>query len=310
MRKQIFVLFLFLCVISQAIGQSDASSYKAEGWPGSSKFAAVRNYDDFLKRERALAGNRIKVSQIGSVTYDKIAYPILALSYTPQEEPLLKVLLVGGQHGNEPATPDATLAFFKLLGLNPADYKNISVDAVPMMNPWGWTRNIRYSGGGYDTNRDFALFVTGEATSVRDFTKGKSYDLVIDHHEASRDGAFIYSYNDADYDLSNRLMKYLAKQGYAVANVTRNGSSSDETGVLHIPGRNFSYSRDNSVPDITGNSLFPFSSNRMVLPRYFGAGDPGVHNFTMETSTYKVFADRIQAHVEVMKFIIGELRNR
>jgi hypothetical protein len=307
MRKVISILLLFLFLAFAGYGQADGSSYKAEGWPGSSKYASVRNYDDFVKRERALASSGIKISEIGRVTYDKTTYPILAFSYVPPETPKLNVLIVGGQHGNEPAAPEGILTFIKYLNTKPAEYAAVAIDLVPMMNPWGWTHNIRYNGGGYDTNRDFKLFLTGEASTIRDYTKGKTYNLVIDHHEASRDGAFIYSYNDSDHELSNDLMKSLAKNGYAVANISRNSSTQDETGVLHIPGNRSSHTY--SSPE----THFPFGGNsysatgRMVLPRYFQTDNPGVHNFTMETSTYKIFGDRSAVHVEVMKFLIKGL---
>ncbi len=306
MRTPIISLFLLFCLWTIGYGQSDGSSYKAENWPGSSKYGYVRNYEDFVKRENALASARIRISQIGSVTYDKRTYPIMGFSYLPPEKPRLSVLLVGGQHGNEPASPDAILSFIKYLGTDPPEYKAVAIDAVPLMNPWGWAHNIRFNGDGYDTNRDFINFVTKEAVSVREFTKGKTYDLVIDHHEASREGAFIYSYNDADYELSNSLMKNLAKKGYAIANISRNANSQDEMGVLHIPGNRFLFSRDNSGIGFSGGNSYS-STGRMVLARYFQLDNPEVHNFTMETSTYKVFGDRMAVHVETMKYLIAGL---
>jgi hypothetical protein len=287
------VIFSFLLIFSFPAYSQAGSSYKAEGWPGSSKYQIVRNYGDFQKRVWTLASPRIKVAQAGSVTYDKVTYPILSLTYIPQANPALRVFLASGQHGNEPAGPEAVLAFFKALLAEPSGFKDVAIDAIPMVNPWGWSHDIRYDGAGYDTNRDFVSFVTGEAAAVRDFTNDKRYDLVIDHHEASRDGAFIYCYGDEDVDMSNRLVQQLTKDGYAVASIGWNMFASNDNGVIAIPGGAFS-------------SIW---QGRSVLPRYF-TSTMNAHSFTFETSTFKVFADRIACHMEVMKFLINELRTR
>jgi len=78
------VFSLFLCgVIVHAWGQSDGSSYKAEGWPGAPNTHMYGIITISIKRERALAADRVTISQIGSVTYDKLAYPIMGFSYIP-----------------------------------------------------------------------------------------------------------------------------------------------------------------------------------------------------------------------------------
>jgi hypothetical protein len=292
MRIMGFILPLLIFTILSASCQNSAS-YKADGWPGSSVYPLVRSYDDFLKREKSLAGPNVSITQAGVVTYDKVSYPIIGLSYTPKEKPIFRVFLSGGQHGNEPAAPEALLQFFRELSLNPALYKDVAIDAIPLVNPWGWAHNVRYEGAGYDTNRDFVSFVTGEAQAVRDFTKGKSYDLVIDHHEASRDGAFVYCYKDEDVDIADNLVKQLQKEGYAVASIGWNRFATSDSGVISVPGYGFS-------------TLW---FGRSVLPRYFTSAT-NASSFTMETSTYKVFNDRVAVHVDTIKFLIKALSGR
>jgi protein MpaA len=293
MRKYrlVFLFALFSFTAFPLSGQAGAS-YKAEGWPGSSKFRAVRNYPDFQRRVRGFESARIKVVEIASVTYDNVAYPILGLVYTPPSPPVLRVLLTGGQHGNEPAGPESVLSFFARLKANPKAYEDVAVDAIPMVNPWGWTHNTRQNANGYDTNRDYIAFVTAEARAVRTFSSGKRYDLVIDHHESSRDGAFIYCYQRSDDDLSRDLIRYLIKEGYAIASVGWNRFGSDERGVISIPGDGFSF----------------LWRGRQVLPRYFTTTKGTPHAFLMETSTHKAFADRVAEHVKVNEFIIARLR--
>jgi hypothetical protein len=288
MKKTILLLVL-LNILFQTWGQSD-TSYRLEGWKGSSAYAQKRKYDGFLKRVYALDGNNIRVDQIGIVTYDGVEYPVTGLSYTPQTKPKNFVLLVSGAHGNEPAGPEAIIRFFTYLGKHPEKYDDVAIDAIPMVNPWGWTRNIRQNANGYDINRDFINFLTKEARIVRDFGKRHAYNLVIDHHEARADGAFIYAYGDEDSENARNLMRYLKESGYAI--VKRRGSSFKPVtdGVVSIPSvhRGFRPVR---------------WRNRSTIVRYFNRnGD--VHGFTMETSTLKKINNRIDVHVEVMKFLI------
>lgn len=270
--------------------QSDIT-YKADNWRGSSHYKLIRSYNPFLARVRALAGKQVKVAKAGSVTYDKYTYTILSLSYTPPKPVKKRVLLVGGAHGDEPAGPEAILAFFRYVKKNPKKYADIAIDAIPMMNPWGWTHSKRYTGDGYDMNRDFVLFVTKEAQIVRDITRDKKYDLAIDHHEASQSGAFIYTYTDGDEIFAEDLINTLRKNGYAIAT---SGNSRFRWGLFDGVVR---------IPAFSGGSFF---RNRSTIARYFNEGE-GTRSYTMETSVYKKFNNRIDCHFFVMEYMIGEL---
>ena len=59
----------------------------------------------------------------------------------------------------------------------PSVYPDVSFDIVPLLNPWGWSRDVRYDRDGRDVNRDFATFATQEARVFRDLVAGRRYDL-------------------------------------------------------------------------------------------------------------------------------------
>jgi hypothetical protein len=285
-RKNPVILLLIILAVYPALAQLDTSIDQRK-WPGSSHYAVERDYTAMASRIRALAGPRVKVRELGSVVYDKVKYPVFSLSYTPPETPKVKVLLISGAHGDEPAGPEAVISFFK--GLS---YKNVSVDSIPLINPWGWAHSERYNGNGVDVNRDLILFQTGEAGFVRDFTQGKEYDLAIDMHEASQVGAFIYAYEDGDEGPARELMTSMEAAGFAIAG--KNGKSTLRWGIMDGVVTIPSFPR-------TDNPMF---RNRSTIARYFNQ-DGRTMSYTFETSVYKKLADRIASHLYAVKFLVG-----
>jgi hypothetical protein len=286
-RKNFAILFLALWAIAPLLAQLDTSSDQRK-WPGSSHYPAVRDYTAMASRIRALAGPGIKVVELGSVVYDKVKYPVFSLSYTPPDTPKARVLLISGAHGDEPAGPEAVISFFK--GLS---YKDVSVESIPLINPWGWAHSERYNGNGFDVNRDLILFQTGEAGFVRDFTHGKEYDLAIDMHEASQAGAFIYAYEDGDEGPARELMTSMEAAGFAIAG--KNGKSSLRWGIMDGVVTIPAFPR-------TDNPMF---RNRSTIARYFNQ-DSRTMSYTFETSVYKRLSDRIACHLFAVRFLVGK----
>jgi hypothetical protein len=281
------ILLLTLLSIYPALAQLDLSSDQSK-WPGSSHYAVERDYPAMASRIRALAGPRVKVKELGSVVYDKVKYPVFSLSYMPPDAPKIKVLLISGAHGDEPAGPEAVISFFK--GLS---YKDVSVESIPLVNPWGWAHSVRYNGNGIDVNRDLILFRTGEAGFIRDFTQGKVYDLAIDMHEASQAGAFIYAYEDGDEGPAREMMTSMEAAGFAIAG--KNGKSTLRWGIMNGVVTIPSFPR-------TDNPMF---RNRSTIARYFNL-DSRTMSYTFETSVNKRLADRIACHLFAVKYLVGK----
>ena len=103
---------------------------------------------------------------------------------------LPRVLLVGGQHGDEPAASEALLAVAGLLtrprdeALSLADVlDNVEVVVVPRLNPDGAERFTRRNAGGHDVNRDHLLLNTPEAQALAALVARLRPVLVADVHE-------------------------------------------------------------------------------------------------------------------------------
>jgi hypothetical protein len=161
---------------------------------------AVRDLGQFeVELRAAIAGAAgVSITATNPVSWDGFSSPIWMVNV---ERPgaTKRALLFAGIHGNEPAGPAWALELVRRLAAEPALHANVSFDIVPLLNPWGWSRDVRYNRDGWDINRDFATFTTQEARAFRDLVEGRHYDLSIDHHEdPSAKGFYVYQYADRD----------------------------------------------------------------------------------------------------------------
>ena len=112
------------------------------------------------------------------------------------------VLLIGGQHGDEPAGCEALLVMARELvqGLLRPVLNQINVIIVPRANPDGATAGERSTGNGTDMNRDHLLLNTPEARALAKLVRDYRPMVVVDLHEYNPGGRY--------------LQKFGAVQGY------------------------------------------------------------------------------------------------
>jgi hypothetical protein len=103
------------------------------------------------------------------------------------------VLLVGQQHGNEPAGSEALLVIAKELsqGLLRPLLDRINVVIVPRANPDGALLDQRLTSSGQDMNRDHLLLNTPEAQALARLTRDYHPTVVVDAHEYTVAGRFL-----------------------------------------------------------------------------------------------------------------------
>lgn len=124
------------------------------------------------------------------------------------------VLLVGQQHGDEPAGSEALLVIARELtqGLLRPVLERINVIIVPRANPDGAAAGQRASAGGLDMNRDHLLLNTPEAQALARLTRDYRPTVVVDAHEYTVVGRFLQKFG--------AIQKYDALLQYATtANV-------------------------------------------------------------------------------------------
>ncbi|WP_372826494.1 M14 family zinc carboxypeptidase [Polaromonas sp.] len=106
------------------------------------------------------------------------------------------VLLVGQQHGDEPAGSEALLIVARELtqGLLRPVLDRVNVIIVPRANPDGSADSQRATSGGLDMNRDHLLLNTPEAQALAKLTRDYHPTVVIDSHEYTVVGRFLQKF--------------------------------------------------------------------------------------------------------------------
>lgn len=103
------------------------------------------------------------------------------------------VLLVGQQHGNEPAGSEALLVIARELAqgtLQPL-LEKINVVIVPRANPDGANTDLRATSSGLDMNRDHLLLNTPEAQALAKLQHSYQPTVVMDAHEYTVVGRYL-----------------------------------------------------------------------------------------------------------------------
>ena len=103
------------------------------------------------------------------------------------------VLLIGQQHGNEPASAEALMVVARELaqGLLAPLLQQVNVIVLPRANPDGAANNQRVTAGGIDMNRDHLLLKTPEALALARLVRDYRPLVVVDAHEYTVTGRFL-----------------------------------------------------------------------------------------------------------------------
>lgn len=103
------------------------------------------------------------------------------------------VLLVGQQHGDEPAGAEALIVIAQELagGTLAAVLDRIDVVILPRANPDGAAAGRRLTAGGIDVNRDHLLLRTPEAQAQAQLVREFNPVVVVDAHEFAALGRFV-----------------------------------------------------------------------------------------------------------------------
>ncbi len=106
------------------------------------------------------------------------------------------VLLVGQQHGNEPAGSEALLVIASELaqGLLQPALERMNVIIVPRANPDGSAGDQRATSSGLDMNRDHLLLNTPEAQALAKLMRDYQPTVVVDAHEYSVVGRYLQKF--------------------------------------------------------------------------------------------------------------------
>ncbi|NRF70266.1 peptidase M14 [Aquincola sp. S2] len=143
--------------------------------------------------ERLAAGTaHLKLSEAGTSQRGR-PVPLLTLTAQGRIDPALPtVLVIGQQHGNEPAGGEAVLALAQLFaGPRSGLLDRVNLLLLPRANPDGAEAFVRTTPNGIDVNRDHLLLRTPEGQAIADVLARHRPQVVLDLHEFTVAGRWI-----------------------------------------------------------------------------------------------------------------------
>ena len=148
-----------------------------------SDFASHDEVLAYLKRLQA-AHAQSKLEVVGQSQQGR-DIPLLLLTSPggfQREKP--SVLVLGQQHGNEPAGGEAALALAEeILLKDPKLLDQVNVLVMPRANPDGAQNFVRATASGLDVNRDHLLLQTPEGQAIAEVARRFQPQVVMDLHE-------------------------------------------------------------------------------------------------------------------------------
>jgi hypothetical protein len=152
-----------------------------------------------VREPSGLTGTTVRLLSLGT---SQAGAPLEALLYTrlPDAEPagLVRsgrptVLLVGQQHGDEPAGSEALIVVAQELagGRLEALLDRINVIVLPRANPDGARAGQRVTASGIDANRDHLLLKTPEAQAQAQLVREYRPAVIADLHEYTAAGRYV-----------------------------------------------------------------------------------------------------------------------
>ncbi len=175
--------------------------------PGRADFTTTAEINTWLRTQAGAVarrpGTRASVIAIGRSQQGQAIDAMVIARATSTDPATLTangkptVMLVGQQHGDEPAGSEALLIVSRELaqGLLAPLLDRINVIVVPRANPDGAGRNQRVTQGGIDMNRDHLLLATPEAQALARLTRDYRPTVIIDSHEYTAVGRFQQKFN-------------------------------------------------------------------------------------------------------------------
>lgn len=114
----------------------------------------------------------------------------------PSGDPVWRLALFGGLHGDEPASVHALYRFLDVMADHPEERRHYELTVYPNCNPTGWAAGTRENGVGLDLNRHFwAGSDQPEVLLLEGELRRQPWDgLIILHADDTSDGLYGFAF--------------------------------------------------------------------------------------------------------------------
>ncbi|GHC86391.1 hypothetical protein GCM10007320_32120 [Pseudorhodoferax aquiterrae] len=289
--------------------------------PGREQFSSNSEISGWLRDLAAASGGRSRVGLLGlGASQSGTPLEALVLTRAASTDPAAllasgkpTVLLVGQQHGDEPAPAEALLVLARELArgrLEPL-LDRINVVLVPRANPDGAAAGKRVTAGGIDMNRDHLLLRTPEARALARLQRDYQPAVTVDAHEYTVVGRFLEKYGavqkfDAllQYATTANLSEFMPRASEEwfrrplVAALNREGLSSEWYYTTSTDPNDLRISMGGTQPD-TGRNVYGLRNSVSLLLETRGVGIGRLH-----------IQRRVHTHVVAMTSVLQSASQR
>ena len=223
------------------------------------------------------------------------------------------VLLVGQQHGDEPAGSEALLVLAQQLASGPLQglLDRINVLLLPRANPDGAAARQRLTASGIDANRDHLLLKTPEAQAQAQLVRDYQPLVVVDAHEYTVVGRYLEKFNSVQrfdalvqYAMTANLPPFISKASEEwfrqplLASLNQQGLSVEWYYTTSTDLADKKISMGGAQPD-TGRNVNGLKNAVSILIETRGVGIGSLH-----------LGRRVHTHVTAMSSVLGSAAAR
>ncbi|RCW72988.1 M14 family metallopeptidase [Pseudorhodoferax soli] len=277
-----------------------STTYQTPGLEsGRDQFSSNSEISGWLRDLAAASGGRSRIGLLGlGASQSGTPLEALVLTRAASTDPAAllasgkpTVLLVGQQHGDEPAPAEALLVLARELArgrLEPL-LDRINVVLLPRANPDGAAAGKRVTAGGIDMNRDHLLLRTPEARALARLQRDYQPAVTVDAHEYTVVGRFLEKFGaiqkfDAlvQYATTANLSEFMPRASEEwfrrplVAALNREGLSNEWYYTTSTDPNDLRISMGGTQPD-TGRNVFGLRNSVSLLLETRGVGIGRLH---------------------------------
>jgi len=289
MGKKLILMILLLAFLNLISCASGHQENALENQPQLRELASIEK-----RLKQAVEENEtFSLDLIGEVTNDDGTFPLWSVSYNQSvNSDNTRLLICAGIHGNEPAAVETALQFIEKLSSDENPYTSMSIDILPVVNPWGWSRDVRFNREGLDLNRDFVNFASQEATIIEAYLEDKKYDLIIDCHEdPGASGFYLYQYGNRDQTNSRSVIESVRDFDFPIEQDVNMVILKTDDGLIDAPLWGLWYMK-------LTRQLSMANFMRLYNSKYV---------YTVETPTAAPLEKRVEIQLHVLKKLINAL---
>lgn len=241
-----------------------------------------RSYEYFENRLKSITYNYLTLHSLWKTNYGSIYY----IHLKSKSSHPIKIFLSSGVHGDEPAGVEAVMRFLESDNSNLLNKFEFFI--LPCLNPYGYSRNVRWNSEGLDINRTFENNLSMEAVLVKTLLADKQFDLSVDFHEDwEYRGFYLFEISKDNLDLGKEIISKLDCNCEIKKEAMIDGFINNN-GVIRLDCEEF---------------------GERVMALYL-ANNHVQHSITLETPTQWDFDKRVLTHLESLSIILESYMNK